>query len=193
MQVNLHTTVRPNLFRAPKKLLPYITAGLLTVGMLSGCDRFKKQQEETPKQEIKVDKKTETPIPQEPPITNDTTYFNETGKKIREYDQDSCHVKCEYDNIGNPAKIEKVRMNKVIDATKWYKSVTKYMGNGESTEIQTHYPKVNGKPVHPDSLKEKHELTDYYKSKEPGRRIIPHYYNPRRLILEGKYYEYQYK
>ena len=193
MQINLFTTPKINLFRSTKKLLPYLAAGLLTIGMLCGCDRFEKQSQESQKQEIKEDKKGDTPISQEPPITNDTTYFNENGKKIREYDQDSCHVKCEYDSIGNPAKIEKVRMNKMIDAAKWYKSVTMYRGNGESTEIQTNYPKVNGNPVHPDSLKQKHELTDIYMSKEPGRRIIPHWYNPRRLILEGKYYEYQYK
>ena len=194
MRINLSNVLTTNLFRAPKKILPYIAAGLFTIGTFVGCDRFEKQQEESPKQERQSDKKEDTPIPQESPITNDTTYFNKNGKKIREYDQDSCHVKCEYDSIGNLAKIEKVRMNKVIDATKWYKSVTKYRGNGESTEIQTHYPKVNDKPVHPDSLKRRVELLDMYWSEYCNKKGLltrprPIWWNPRREILEQYYKE----
>ena len=192
MQINLSTTPITNLFRAPKKLLPYVAAGLLTVSAFAGCDSFEKNREKTPKQDLPADKKGDTLTSQEPSISNDTTYFNEDGKKIREYDQDSCHVKCVYDSIGNPIKVEKIRTNKIIDDTKWYKSVTNYRSNGESTEIQTFYPKVNGRPVHPDSLKIRHEVIDMHWKRGPLTRPRPIWWNPRREILE-QYYRTNYQ
>ena len=57
MRINLSNVPTTNLFRTPKKLLPYIAAGLFTIGAFAGCDRFDKQQEQAPNQEIKVDEK----------------------------------------------------------------------------------------------------------------------------------------
>ena len=153
-----------NLFRLPKKCLPYAAALLLT-GTLAGCNRLEKNKTENSEQEINInnDNKFNSQINNK---TNDTVYYNKYGELINEYDQDSCHITRKYNKEGNLARVEKVRMNKKTNVNTWYKSVTTYNGSGDSCEIQSHYSTVNGKTVHPDSIITKYELVKAYWAKD---------------------------
>ncbi len=51
MPVNLSAALSANIFKVPKKILPFVATGLLITSALTGCDRFEKAQKERSEQE----------------------------------------------------------------------------------------------------------------------------------------------
>ena len=143
MQVNFSTLTMTKLYKAPMKLLPFITGGLLLSGAMTSCDKFEKRQKEFP--QVVADRVQNDTFVSQTRQENEKESVKYEKSRFIEYDEDGCHVKCEYDENCMLRRVEKYRLNNNPEVDEWYKSIRTYDENGDFYEIISYNPSVKEK------------------------------------------------